>query len=43
MKDFLLDPRYWTLLWRAALFLFVCALAVAAGLQPLVGRSRRHE
>lgn len=35
MKDFLLDPHYWTLLWRAGLFLFVCALAVALGLQPL--------
>ena len=43
MKEFLLDPHYWTLLWRAGLFLFICTLAVAVGLQPLRGAARRHE
>lgn len=43
MREFLLEPHYWTLLWRAGLFLFVCALAVAVGLQPLWSRCRRRE
>jgi hypothetical protein len=43
MREFLLDSGYWTLLWRAGLFLFVCALAIALGLQPLCNRSRRQQ
>jgi hypothetical protein len=43
VREFILDPHYWTLLWRSALFLFVCAVAVAAGLQPLRCRSRTGE